>query len=428
MSKNNFGTVNTNPELMNEIRDRFQHVDHCPYQGPRVFFENAGGALTLKSVVDRSAELAAIPDNQGRDNPASHELVRIIDQAKADVRCFLGAAKGPVFVGESGTELLFRLISVAVLEAPGGGEVVGSTLEHPATVSACARWSKIAHRNFVQVPHNSETGSVTAEDYRPYVTKDTRVATILHTSPVTGMAVDVAGISQLIREISPDCYIIVDGIQHAAHGGLDVDSYNIDGYVISPYKVFSRHGYGIAWVSERLGHLPHDCLIGAPANQWELGTRDTASYATFSEVVSYFDWLGGHFTPSTDRRERIEAAGVAIHQQEKDLTDAMLYGTGGQDGLAAMSEVTVIGGIDNPLREGLVSLAVENKSAVDVVSALREKGIRVHARKDDHFSGNILIPLQLDSCVRVSMCHYNTEEEVAQFLSAMQSIIGTHKR
>ncbi len=411
-----------NEELINRIRSRFQHVDHCPYQGERIFFENAGGALTLKTVVDRSAEMAAIPDNQGRDNPASYELVRIIDQAKADIRLFFNAAEGPVFVGESGTELLFRLISNAILEAPAGGDVVGSTLEHPASVSACDRWAKIAKRNFVRVPHNSETGSVSADDYRPYVTSETRVATILHTSPVTGMAVDVGAIAKLIREVSPDCYIIVDGIQHAAHGGLDIDSYGIDGYVISPYKVFSRHGYGIAWVSERMGKLPHDRLVGSAEDQWELGTRDTGSYATFSEVVNYFDWLGGHFTDSTDRRERIVAAGVAIHQQEKDLTDAMLYGVDGQDGLASMSEIYVIGGIDNPLREGLVSITVEGMTAVEVVSALREQGIRTHARKNDLYSGNILEPLGLDDCVRVSMCHYNTEQEVARFLSAVRSL------
>ncbi len=37
-------------------------------------------------------------------------------------------------------------------------------------------------------PHNNETGSVSADNYKAYVTKDTRVATILHTSPVTGMS------------------------------------------------------------------------------------------------------------------------------------------------------------------------------------------------------------------------------------------------
>jgi cysteine desulfurase/selenocysteine lyase len=413
-----------NPELLSEIRDRFEHVEHCPYQGTRVFFENAGGALTLKSVTERSTELAAIPDNQGRDNPASHELVRLINQAKEDIRCFFGASKGPVFVGESGTELLFRVISTAIVEAPEGGNVVGSTLEHPASVSACARWAKVARRDFIRVPHNSETGTITAEDYKPYVNKDTRVATILHTSPVTGMSVDVGSIAKMIREVSPDCFIIVDGIQHAAHGGLNIDSYDIDGYVISPYKVFSRHGYGIAWVSERLGNMPHNNLIGAPVDEWDLGTRDTASYATFSDVVNYFDWLGSKFTDSTDKRDRINAAGNAIHQQEKDLTDAMLYGVSGQDGLASMSEVSVIGGIENAAREGLVALSVENKTAVDLVSELREKGIRVHARKNDHYSGNILEPLGLDDCVRVSMCHYNSEQEVSQFLVAMQSIAG----
>jgi selenocysteine lyase/cysteine desulfurase len=413
-----------NDDLLNEIRARFHHVERCPYQGPRIFLENAGGALTLKSVVARASELAAIPDNQGRDNPASRELVAIITQAKADIRTFLGAAKGPVFVGESGTELLFRLISAAVLGAEAGGNVVGSTLEHPASVSACVRWSKIANRPYIQVPHNATTGTVTAEDYRPFVTKDTRVATILHTSPVTGMAVKVAEIAKLIREISPNCFIIVDGIQHAAHGQLDIDAYDIDGYVISPYKVFSRHGYGIAWVSERMGALPHDRLIGAAADQWELGTRDTAAYATFSEVVNYFEWLGGHFTASDDRRQRIVAAGAAIHKHEKDLSDALLFGVAGLPGLADMPEVTIIGGVDNPLREGLVALTVAGWSAEELVAALRERGIRVHARKNDHFSGNILQPLKLEGCVRVSLCHYNSEQEMAAFLRALSAIIA----
>ena len=56
--------------LLSAIRSKFHHVDSCPYEGPRAFFENAGGSLTLKSVVEVNTELSAIPDNQGRDNPA----------------------------------------------------------------------------------------------------------------------------------------------------------------------------------------------------------------------------------------------------------------------------------------------------------------------------------------------------------------------
>jgi len=413
-----------NDELMNGVRERFDLIDHCPYQGKRIFFENAGGALTLKSVVEKSKEYAAIPDNQGRDNPASHELQNVINTAKENAHAFFGAKEGTVFVGESGTELLFRLISTAIIAAPKGCDVIGSSVEHPASRSACIRWAGVAEANYINVPHSDENGNVTAHDYRKLVTENTKVATILHTSPVTGVAMDVKAIAATIREVSPDCYIIVDGIQQAAHGALDIDDYNIDGYVISPYKVFSRHGYGIAWISPRFMKLPHNQIIGGPEENWELGTRDTGAYATFTEVVNYFDWLGGHFSNSAILRERLVAAGKAVMQHEKDITDAMINGTGGHKGLKDYENVTIIGGNENPNRKGLVSFYVKDKPSIDIVCALKEAGIRVHVRKNDHYSGNILIPLNQDSCIRVSMCHYNSIEEVTIFLKNIKAILN----
>ena len=101
--------------------------------------------------------------------------------------------------------------------------------------------------------------------------------------------------------------------------------------------------------------LSHNRLIRSYEDSWEMGTRDIASYSMFTAVVNYFDWFGGHFTTSTDRRTKIIVAGCAIHQHEKNLTNAMLYGAHGQNGLASMSEVEIIGGVDNPQRETLVS-------------------------------------------------------------------------
>jgi len=411
--------------LLQEIRERFHHVDHCPYQGERIFFENAGGSLTLKSVVETNTHFASIPDNQGRDNPASHELVRVIDQARADMRLFLGVGGGPVFVGESGTELLFRLVRAAVLGSEAGGNVVGSTLEHPATVSACKRWCAIAGKEYRAVVHDNETATVGAQAYAGLVDADTRVATIIHTSPVTGMSVDIRAVVNTIRASSPDCIIILDGIQHAAHGGLALDEYDIDGYAVSAYKVFSRHNYGFAWVSPRLATLPHDQLDGTPADFWELGTRDTSAFACTSRVVEYFDWLGSNFTDSGDRRTRIQVAGEAIARQERGLVQLMINGNGDQPGLRDMPGVYLIGGYDNPAREGLASIVVEGRPCAEVVAALNARGIRTHVRKADYFSGNILKPLNLPTCIRVSLCHYNSEDEVLKFLRELQDIVAS---
>lgn len=408
------------PGLLDEVRARFAHVDACPFTGPRVFFENAGGALTLNSVVDTSAKFAAIPDNQGRENGASHALNALIAQAKEDTKTFFGASSGMVFVGESGTELLFRLIRTAANATR--GSLLGSTVEHPATRSACEKWADAFGLSYTQVPHDDARGLVTPDAYAAAVTADTAVATILHTSPVTGMGNDVAGIVAAIRAVAPECFIIVDGIQHASHGRIDIDSYDVDGYVISPYKVFSRHGYGVAWVSDRMAALPHEQLVGGPELAWEFGTRDTGSYATMSDVVAYFEWLGSRVSDAESRRDRIEAAGAAIHAHEHALCEAMLHGTGNLKGLTELPGVTVLGGIDNPAREGLVSMTVAGIPAVDVVARLNAQGIRTHLRKADHYSGNILDPLGLDGCIRVSMCHYNSLAEVASFLAAMSEM------
>jgi cysteine desulfurase/selenocysteine lyase len=55
-----------------------------------------------------------------------------------------------------------------------------------------------------------------------------------------------AAIVAAVRAVAPEAYMIVDGIQHASHGRIDIAACGIDGYAVSPYKVFSRHGYGSA--------------------------------------------------------------------------------------------------------------------------------------------------------------------------------------
>lgn len=414
--------IHDTPGLIEAVRDRFAHVDRCPFQGERIFFENAGGALTLKKVVETSGFYAAIPDNPGRANPAGQGIQDVIDRAKADLAVFMNASTGQFFAGESGTELLFRMIRTACVNAPEGAKVIGSSIEHPASRSAARRWAEVAGLAYVEVPHDDATGMVTAEAYAERMTPDVAVATIVHASPVTGMGMEVAAISAAIRAVAPEAVIIVDGIQHAAHGQLDLDSYGVDGYAISPYKVFSRHGFGIGWISDRLSRMPHERLIGSPEDAWEMGTRDAGSYATVSDVVAYFDWLGGEVSGETDRRRRIEAAGRAIRAYETRLTDAMINGTGNLPGLRDMDHVSILGGADNPAREGLVSVVVAGVPSAEVVERLNAQGIRTHIRKDDHYSGNVLKPLGLSDCIRISMCHYNTEAEVARLLTALREM------
>ena len=116
------------------------------------------------------------------------------------------------------------------------------------------------------------------------------------------------------------------------------------------------------------------------------------------------------------------AADEAAHAHEATLTNAMIRGTGNQKGLINMPSITLFDGLDNPRREGLLCLAITGMVSPDVVTQLRKRGSRTQTREADHYSGNILDPLCLNNAVRVSMCHYNTETEVARFLQAIREI------
>jgi selenocysteine lyase/cysteine desulfurase len=183
--------------------------------------------------------------------------------------------------------------------------------------------------------------------------------------------------------------------------------------------MYSRHGYGLAWVSDRLTKINHEQLFDGPSENWELGTRDTGSYATISNVVQYLEWLGEKIENTESRSVKLYNAAKAIAAQETVLTDLMINGGDNIKGLKDLSGVEIIGGLKNPNRSGLVSFRINGTSSHLLVDFLNDKGIRTHVRKADHYSGNILNPLGWEDCVRVSVCHYNSSEEIKSLLIAL---------
>jgi len=96
----------------------------------------------------------------------------------------------------------------------------------------------------------------------------------------------------------------------------------------------------------------------------------------WSDVVDYFDWLGGAVGGGPDRPARLAAACAAIRAHEAALCDAMINGTGHLKGLAEIPGVTCSRRGDNPAREGLVSITVDGRTGQELVETLRTHGIR----------------------------------------------------
>lgn len=411
--------------LLKEIRNKFLYVDWDPYSGRRVYLEASGGSLRLKSVVETIAKEASLPDELYRFNPASDYVVDAVDKGLEDVRLFLGAKSGEIIPAHSATQTMFRVVSTVVANVP-GTNIVTTELEHPAVLGATKFYAETTGKELRLAKVSKETSSVPPEAILDLIDKETCILVFQHGSNQTGAINDVKTIIEEARKIKPDLYILVDAVQYAPHGHIDVEEYGADAYAFGPYKSYCVKGIGFAYVSDRLSKLPHERLYGKPETNWVLGSPAHMMYASWSAVVDYLCWLGSHFTESTDRREQIVAAKKAIHAHMRALLHRAMKGTNEIEGLWQMKKVTTCGlseDIGNRLCIFLFRL-----DGLDYSTAIKrynnEHGIRLAARIRDAYSTVPLKALGWPDAVRLSAAHYNTPEEIDLFLKATKALAG----
>ncbi len=410
-------------DFLAQIRQKFLYADWDPYSGQRVYLEASGGSLRLRSVLETLAKEAAIPDELFRFNPASDYITKWIEKGIEDVRIFLGAKSGEIIPAHSATQTMFRAINTIAENIP-GTNIVTTELEHPAVLGATNYFAQSTGKEWRVAKLSMETSSVPMDAILEKVDKDTCFLAFQHGSNQTGAINDVKTIIQEARKIKPDLYVLIDAVQFAPHGQIDVEDYGADVYAFGPYKAYCVKGIGFAHISERLAKLPHENLLGKPSTNWVLGSPAHMMYACWSATVDYLCWIGSRFTESTDRLDQMIAAKDAIHAHMKALLHRAMYGSEKVKGLLEQEYVTVCGmpeDIRNRLCIFLFRLSGMNSSTA-VSRYNQEHGIRLAARIKDAYSSVALEALGWPDAVRLSACHYNTPEEIDLFLKATKAL------
>lgn len=412
------------PELLDEIRDRFLYVDWDPFSGQRVYLEASGGSLRLKTVVETITKESALPDELFRYNPASDYVNAAVDKGMEDVKLFLGAKSGHIMPAHSATHAIFRALNAITSHIP-GSNIVTTELEHPAVRSSTQYFAEITGKEWRVAKLSGETSSVPMESILELVDKDTCVLAFQHGSNQTGSINDVKKIITEARKIKPELFILVDAVQYAPHGPIDVEEYGADAYAFGPYKAYCVKGIGFAHISDRLANLPHWRILDKPQANWVLGSPAHMMYACWSATVDYLCWLGSHFTESKERRAQMIAAKDAIHAHMKALLHRAMFGTEEIEGLFKLKHVDV-GGMPEDIGNRLCIFLFQ-LAGMDASTAIgrynQEHGVRLAARIMDAYSAVPLKALDLESAVRLSGAHYNTPEEIDIFLKATKALV-----
>lgn len=413
--------------LTRAIKDRFLQVDHDAAGRERLYFDNAGGAFRLKAAIGCFARVDAIPDNTERNHAAAMELQEIQARGADDLRLILNATGGSVFASLTASGAMFDMVR-AIAESVTGGNMVTTVLEHPSAFDAMKLYAERVGKELRVARSNVETGGVDVEEIVRLVDTDTCLLNVIYASNISGAKLDIEEIVRWARAVKPDLYIIVDAVQHAPHGVIDLRRTPVDGINIAPYKFFGCRGSGFAWLSERASRLPHHRLGAKKPEVWDLGSSAPWQFAVVSAIVDYVCWVGSPWSTAcfgAGRREQFVRGMEAIGLHERALLARLLEGSGGTPGLRQMGHVKVF--LDHPdltKRDLILAVGFDHVSCAEAVAEYEKRGVIVYERvASSLYSKRMLESFGLEGAVRVSPLHCHSAADIDRFLGITMDIV-----
>jgi cysteine desulfurase/selenocysteine lyase len=410
-------------DLMREVRQRFLNVGHDHHGKERLYFDNAGGSFRLKAAVERFAQVDAIPDNAERIHATAVELQTLQAKGCDDLRTILNAKGGSVYASLTASGAMFDMVR-AIAENVPGTNMVTTVLEHPSAFDAMSLYAQRLGRELRVAPSNPVTGGIDVEEIVRRVDKDTCLLNVIYASNISGAKLDMEEIVRRARAVKPDLYIVVDAVQHAPHGLIDLQKTPVDGINLAPYKFFGCRGSGLSWVSERAAVLPHHKLAAKKPDYWDLGSSAPWQFAVLTEIVDYVCWLGGKFTPATERRALFVAGITHIELHERALLAVLLDGNANATGMREMRGVEVfLDHEDLSKRDLILGIGFEHIDCTQAVVEYGKRGVTVYERvATSLYSKRMLESFGLAGTVRVSPLHCNSVADMEKFLRITQEI------
>lgn len=389
-----------------------------------MFFDGPAGTQVPQGVIDAIADyLSHRNANHGGLFATSRESGAMLDNAHRAAADFLGADDPDcVYFGPNMTTLTFALSRALAKTWQPGDEVVVTRLDHDANVTPWVLAAEGAGATVRYVEFNREDCTLDMQDFRAKLSDKTRLVAVGCASNSTGSVNPVREICAAAREVGASSFL--DAVHHAPHALIDVAEFGCDFLACSAYKFFGPH-IGIAWGRrELLESLTAYKLRPAPDDlpgKWMTGTQNHECIAGVLAAVEYLADLGRDFASdqTLDRRAALQASYRAVGEYERALVTQLL------SGLREIGDVKVWG-ITDPARYGerlpTVSITHKRLAAAEIARRLGEAGIFVWHGNYYALQITETLGLEPDGMVRIGLVHYNTDEEVARLLQALNEL------
>ena len=395
-----------------------------PGLGDWAYFENAGGSMVPRAVIERiGANLAATRLQPGSGSPAADRAAEAHALAQANMAGMINADPDEIIVGGSTTINMYVLAHALRPWFEPGDEVIVTNLDHEANSGA---WRRLAEVGAVvrEWRVDTETCELAVEDLDALLNQRTKLVCFTHCSNVTGTFHDVAAIVARIHDAG--ALACVDAVAYAPHRRLDVKATDVDFYACSLYKLYGPHQALLYGKREHLlrakGQSHYFKAEDDIPDKLDLGGVNHDLMAGVPGIVDYLDAVHAHHFPGSNAglRERLSEVFGLFAAQEEALATRFVEFLDSKPNLRLIGRATG----DSAQRAPTFSFVVEGRQSAEFPRHMLEHKVSIHA--DDFYAARLIDALGLRAqggVVRCSMVHYNTLDEVDRLIKGLDEVI-----
>lgn len=216
----------------------------------KVYLDNAATSIVPPSVLEVAEKFTSLYKDSSNTTALVHTLQNSMAKARGKVAAYINCGVEEVALVQSTSHALGILASSLPLTKE--DNVLICDLEYQASV-VC--WHKRKEEiGFELREVKTKNGIVTAEDFKEYIDKNTKVILLASVQEINGFRADVKEIGKLAKEYG--CYYIVDGIQEVGAFRVDVKDIGADFYCAGGKKwLCNPFGMGFLYIKKE--HLKH---------------------------------------------------------------------------------------------------------------------------------------------------------------------------
>ncbi len=376
---------------------------------PLVYLDNAATTQKPQVVIDALVNYYT-QYNSNVHRGAHHladEATRGYENARTAVAKFINAEFREEVIWTSGTTEGINLVANGVGQLfKAGDEIIVTELEHHANL---VTWQQACKRSgaALKIAPIFDDGELDMVALDSLLSDKTRLVAIPHVSNALGTVNPINEITRKAKQRG--AWVLIDGAQGIAHGGVDVQEIGCDFYVFSGHKLFGPTGVGVLWGrktlletwpvwqtgGEMISEVDYQTSTwGALPNRLEAGTPNIAAVIGLGAAVN---WLSG-----IDMK--------AMHEHEQDLLE---YAT---KRALEIEGMRVIGTARNKV--GVLSFELEGIHPADIGFILDKQGVAI--RTGDNCAQPLMKRLGVPGTARASFSIYNTRQDIDKLFDALK--------